>query len=962
RNSEAKFRSIIENLNDIVYIITPDGTFNYVSSQFKNITGYEIANLLGRSFAQFVHPEDLQVCETALQRTVRGEKLRDIEYRVLHQNGNYYWHSSNLSALESDSNEVASCLGIARYIHDRKQAEIALIESNSRWHLAIEAAGDGTWDWNIKNNQIIFSRQWKAMLGYAEDEIANELTEWESRLHPDDREQCYEDVDKHLKGETSVYRSEHRLRCKDGTYKWILDRGQVVEWDKDGQPLRFVGTHCDISDRKVAETLLQQSQKRYETLAEASPIGVFYTDKNASNHYVNQRAMEMTGLTREEALGNGWASVLHPEDRDRVFSEWEQSLQTNQSFHSEYRFLRPDGTVIWVIGQTLAVQNDSGEIEGFVGTLVNITDRKQAEIELAGSQAELMALFNAIKDVIIVLNAEGRLLKIAQSSAPLLYRPSAEVLGKTIHEIFPQDMADVFLKTIHEAIEVRALTRLEYSLPIGDRLVCFDASVSPMSDDLVVWVARDITDSKHQEQALRLIVEGTAAKTGADFFKSCVQYMAQVLEVRYALIAEVIDSENSIAKTLAFWAGDDFADNFTYSLIGAPCEKSQKEFCLYRNSVQHLFPEDADLVTLQVESYSGLPILDVARNRLGFMAVMDTKPMEKAVETQSAILRIFATRTGAEIERMQAEATVRRSEIQLRQQTQELETTLKKLQNTQTQLIQAEKMSSLGQLVAGIAHEINNPVSFIYSNIQPATDYASNLIELSNLYQEHYPNPPQTIADFRKNIDFEYLASDFYKLLISMKTGATRISDIVKSLRTFSRLDEADLKAIDIHENIDSTLVLLQNRLNGRAGTPEVNVIKNYGNSPSIECYGGLLNQVLMNLLVNAIDAIEERRNKLEKQEKFDYVGQIAIATSRISSDRVCISIQDNGCGMTPQVQEKIFNPFFTTKPVGKGTGMGLATSYQIVTENHRGDLQCFSLPGEGTLFAITLPIQASMG
>ena len=594
-----------------------------------------------------------------------------------------------------------------------------------------------------------------------------------------------------------------------------------------------------------------------------------------------------------------------------------------------------------------------------IGVNFDISDRKQAEIELASSQAELMALFNAIQDVIIVLNAEGRYLKIAPSSAPLLYQPSKEVLGKTLHELLPKDTADLFLNTIHQAIINQSLVQLEYSLPIADRLVWFDGRISPMSEDLVVLVARDISERKRQEQSLRLIVEGTAAKTGEEFFRTCVQYIAQVLEVRYAFIAEFIDSEKLSAKTLAFWAVDDFGDNFTYNLAGAPCENvySQGDFCLYRNSVQLLFPEDTDLVALQAESYAGLPIMDAAGNPLGLLAVLDTKPMLQDIEMQSAILRIFATRAGAEIERIQAEAAVRQSEIQLRLQSEELTITLKKLQNTQTQLIQAEKMSSLGQLVAGIAHEINNPVSFIYGNLQPAADYASYLIELIRLYQHHYPSPSPTISKFIEDIELEYLVSDFSNLLNSMKTGATRISDIVKSLRTFSRLDEAELKPIDIHENIESTLIILQNRLNRSAEQKEISVVKNYGSLPLIECYGGLLNQVFLNLLVNAIDAIEQQQENIKFLEKVDYLPKIIITTSIVSKNQLLISIQDNGCGMSPQVQEKIFNPFFTTKPVGKGTGMGLATSYQIVTDNHQGNLQCCSTLGKGTEFRIELPI-----
>lgn len=292
---------------------------------------------------------------------------------------------------------------------------------------------------------------------------------------------------------------------------------------------------------------------------------------------------------------------------------------------------------------------------------------------------------------------------------------------------------------------------------------------------------------------------------------------------------------------------------------------------------------------------------------------------------------------------------------------QELSQAYQELQKAQTRLIQAEKMSSLGELVAGIAHEINNPVSFIYGNIAHAADYTDDLIQLIRLYQDCYPQPVKAIADFAEDIDIEYLIRDFSRLLKSMKNGATRIANIVKSLRTFSRLDEAEFKAIDIHENIESTLVILQNRFS-RTGQ-EIKVVKNYGQLPLVKCYGGLLNQVFMNLLANAIDAIEQRhKDLLNMASNLDYVGQITITTfmsvnSVNNQSVVNILIRDNGCGMSPEVQAKIFNPFFTTKPVGKGTGMGLAISYQIITENHQGSLECVSILGEGTEFAIALPM-----
>ncbi|NJN20505.1 MAG: PAS domain-containing protein, partial [Leptolyngbya sp. RL_3_1] len=293
----------------------------------------------------------------------------------------------------------------------------------------------------------------------------------------------------------------------------------------------------------------------------------------------------------------------------------------------------------------------------------------------------------------------------------------------------------------------------------------------------------------------------------------------------------------------------------------------------------------------------------------------------------------------------------KQAEAELQAKTAEIQQAYQELKETQLQLIQSEKMSSLGQLVAGIAHEINNPVSFIYGNLAAAQTYTQDLKTMLRLYQDHYGTPPEAIAAFINAADIDYVLEDFPKLLKSMENGAVRIRDIVASLRTFSRLDQSDCKATDIHENIDSTLVILQNRLNGRAGKPPIQVIKRYGDLPAIECYSGLLNQVFMNLLVNAIDAVEERQS----QALGNYGGCITIETRVTATDKVKIAIQDNGAGMDAATQAHIFDPFFTTKPIGVGTGMGLSISYQIVTGNHQGELSCASVLGKGTEFGLEL-------
>lgn len=297
-------------------------------------------------------------------------------------------------------------------------------------------------------------------------------------------------------------------------------------------------------------------------------------------------------------------------------------------------------------------------------------------------------------------------------------------------------------------------------------------------------------------------------------------------------------------------------------------------------------------------------------------------------------------------------------EEKVEERTQEYQEALHHLTKTQSQLIQAEKMSSLGQLVAGVAHEINNPVNFIHGNLTHIKEYAYNLMDMMQLYQKHYPNPVDEIQAEAEEIDLEFVQEDLQKILDSMKLGTERIRQIVLSLRNFSRLDEAEFKAVDLHEGIDSTLLILQHRLQEKHECSMIKVVKEYGNLPLVECYPGQLNQVLMNILANAIDALEEQNAKRTFQEIKEHPSQITIRTSVIDVQWVQITIADNGSGMPEQVKQQIFNPFFTTKPVGKGTGMGMSISYQIITEAHKGKLECFSTLGQGTEFIIKIPIQ----
>ncbi len=287
-------------------------------------------------------------------------------------------------------------------------------------------------------------------------------------------------------------------------------------------------------------------------------------------------------------------------------------------------------------------------------------------------------------------------------------------------------------------------------------------------------------------------------------------------------------------------------------------------------------------------------------------------------------------------------------------QAQHLKQALSELQETQSQLIQAEKMSSLGLLVAGIAHEINNPVNFIHGNLKYLQEYVENLISLLHLYQKYYPQPSCEIEAEAAIIDLIFLENDLPKILNSIKIGTERICKIVDSLRNFSRHDEADIKPVDIHSGIDSTLLILQHRLKANGEAPEIQVIKQYGELPLVKCYASAINQVFMNIISNGIDALRDAQKNCADWNKEPI---IIIRTLVNDAQNLVVSIADNGLGMEQSVINKIFEPFFTTKPVGKGTGLGLSISYAIVVEKHGGKLSCVSAIGEGTEFAIEIPI-----
>ncbi|HEY9639802.1 MAG TPA: response regulator [Coleofasciculaceae cyanobacterium] len=305
--------------------------------------------------------------------------------------------------------------------------------------------------------------------------------------------------------------------------------------------------------------------------------------------------------------------------------------------------------------------------------------------------------------------------------------------------------------------------------------------------------------------------------------------------------------------------------------------------------------------------------------------------------------------------RIQNQLTIRQLQAQLEVRNAELQQTLQDLKSAQVQLVQKEKMTGLGQLVSGIAHEINNPVNFIAGNISPARQYVEDLLNILALYQQKYPDADPEIEAVIEAIDLSFLSTDIQRLMDSMQTGAKRIQAIVLALRTFSHLDEAKVKAVDLHAGLDSVLLLLQRRLRRQRERAEIKVIREWGNLSPINCYASELNQVFLSLLNNAIDAIEGQMRSVPPS--IQIANPCIWIRTEQKLDKVLISIRDNGPGIDQEIRSRIYEPFFTTKAVGKGFGLGLSVSYHIVVEKHGGQLTCDSVPGQGTEFMVELPL-----
>ena len=720
---------------------------------------------------------------------------------------------------------------------------------------------------------------------------------------------------------------EEELPVKGNLRTFLSTKSAYRDWL--GNISGIVSIARDITESKQAEI----ANRNLAAILEATPDFVGICDLEGRAVYINKAGRKMVGIDENEDISNIQVAEFTAASARSTLNQAIATAISGGFWSGETVFVSKSGLEI-PVSQVLISHCAPGDKLPYISTIArDISDRFQAEQALQLSQARFAGILEIADDAIISVDADQKIILFNQGAERIFGWPAAEAIGQSLSLLLPEVFA-----APHSHLVSNFSGGVKQARKMGSRKEIFarrrdgtefpaEASISKLEvagEIIFTAILRDVTASRQAEEFVRMSEER---------YRSLAMATAQLVWTTdgqgkpIAPIDWMAYTGQSFEEATDDWTSAIHPDD--RPITAQAWKRAAETKSLYE--VEHrLRAADGSYRHFWVR---GVPVL----------------------AEDGSIREWVGTHTDIS-DRVQVLEALKQSEGQYRSQAAKLEKAVRELHQTQTQLIQTEKISSLGQLVAGVAHEINNPINFIYGNITHATEYAADLLGLLHLYQEKYPNPVPEIVEAAADLDIDFLMEDFTKILESMKVGADRIRDLVVSLRNFSRLDESQMKLVDIHEGIESTLLILQHRLKGNPLRPAIEIIKEYGNFPKVECYVGQLNQVFMNLLGNAIDALEDYNRKRSSKEIYANPNKIRISTSA-NSHTLTIRIADNGVGINQEVIGKLFDPFFTTKPVGKGTGLGLSISYQIIVEKHRGQLQCISAPGEGAEFVIEIPL-----
>ncbi|MCT7948649.1 PAS domain S-box protein [Ancylothrix sp. C2] len=750
----------------------------------------------------------------------------------------------------------------------------------------------------------------------------------------------------------------------------------------------------EITDRQQAEASLVESYNLLQAVLEGVSDAIYVKDlqgyyilaNSATMAVFNRPMSEVMGKTDCELIGQEMAETVQETDRRIMATGAAEMLEESLPDHK--------GEMLTFLSAKSPYRDAGGKIMGLIGVSRNITERKKIEDALRAEKHFSLQISETIPNLLYIYDlVERRNIYSNRPVTELLGFSAEEVqkLGENVMAtlIHPEDLPRIL--EYHGALaqsEEDRIFEIEYRIIdrqgqwhwFYSRETIFARTLEGKAKQML-GCSEDVTAKKQAETGLResqaLLLEKANREMLINRLASQIRNSLDIQTILQTTVNE-IRSLFKIENCHFVWYKPQgnppsweivsesinpgipsFLGSFTLEQVGP--------FALRLASLELIRVDDVGrlsdgvfqefLTSVGIVSVLSLP-LQTRSGEIGIVSCCQHTKKRRWTDGEEELLKAVCDQLAIAIYQAELYTHSRETARLATLQASQLEETLKDLQRAQAQLIQSEKMSSLGQLVAGVAHEINNPVSFIFGNVEHAKAYIESLLGLLSLYGQHYPNPHAEIAAAIDTYELDFIVEDLPKLMSSMKAGATRIRDIVRSLRSFSRLDESEIKPVSLHEGIDNTLLILEHRLKTKPGYPPIEIIKNYGDLPDVECYASQLNQAFMNILNNAIDALEEQLLELPFEDINSALRQIKISTFLGANQRAVIVISDTGPGMSPEVKARLFDPFFTTKPVGTGTGLGLAISYQIVVQKHKGSLSCSSILGSGSKFTVEIPIK----